>query len=152
MEEYIVRPIGVVRSALKDPADAPKQGALTGQEAEIVVDPAYLPALDGLERCVAPAGDAVFDDSAHRKDGKIVVICWMHFAARDRLKVHPRDQEERPERGVFSTRSPHRPNPVSLHTVTLLSVEGNVLRVRGMDAIDGTPVVDIKPHSPELDG
>ena len=152
MEEYIVRPIGVVRSALKDPADAPKQGALTGQEAEIVVDPAYLPALDGLERCVAPAGDAVFDDSAHRKDGKIVVICWMHFAARDRLKVHPRDQEERPERGVFSTRSPHRPNPVSLHTVTLLSIEGNVLRVRGMDAIDGTPVVDIKPHSPELDG
>jgi len=152
MEEYIVRPIGVVRSALKDPADAPKQGALTGQEAEIVVDPAYLPALDGLERRVAPAGDAVFDDSAHRKDGKIVVICWMHFAARDRLKVHPRDQEERPERGVFSTRSPHRPNPVSLHTVTLLSVEGNVLRVRGMDAIDGTPVVDIKPHSPELDG
>jgi tRNA (Thr-GGU) A37 N-methylase len=152
MAEYIVRPIGVVRSALKDPADAPKQGALTGQEAEIVVDPAYLPALDGLERRVAPAGDAVFDDSAHRKDGKIVVICWMHFAARDRLKVHPRDQEERPERGVFSTRSPHRPNPVSLHTVTLLSIEGNVLRVRGMDAIDGTPVVDIKPHSPELDG
>ena len=152
MEEFIVRPIGFIRSVLKDPADAPKQGALTGQEAEIVVDPAYLPALDGLERRVAPAGDAVFDDSAHRKDGKIVVICWMHFAARDRLKVHPRDQEERPERGVFSTRSPHRPNPVSLHTVTLLSVEGNVLRVRGMDAIDGTPVVDIKPHSPELDG
>ena len=152
MAEYIVRPIGFIRSVLKDPADAPKQGALTGQEAEIVVDPAYLPALDGLERCVAPAGDAVFDDSAHRKDGKIVVICWMHFAARDRLKVHPRDQEERPERGVFSTRSPHRPNPVSLHTVTLLSIEGNVLRVRGMDAIDGTPVVDIKPHSPELDG
>jgi tRNA (Thr-GGU) A37 N-methylase len=152
MEEFIVRPIGFIRSVLKDPADAPKQGALTGQEAEIVVDPAYLPALDGLERRVAPAGDAVFDDSAHRKDGKIVVICWMHFAARDRLKVHPLDQEERPERGVFSTRSPHRPNPVSLHTVTLLSVEGNVLRVRGMDAIDGTPVVDIKPHSPELDG
>ena len=152
MAEYIVRPIGVVRSALKDPADAPKQGALTGQEAEIVVDPAYLPALDGLERRVAPEGNAVFDDSAHRKDGKIVVICWMHFAARDRLKVHPRDQEERPERGVFSTRSPHRPNPVSLDTVTLLSIEGNVLRVRGMDAIDGTPVVDIKPHSPELDG
>jgi L-fuculose-phosphate aldolase len=136
MAEYIVRPIGVVRSALKDPADAPKQGALTGQEAEIVVDPAYLPALDGLD----PGR------------GKIIVICWMHGAARDRLKVHPRGQEERPERGVFSTRSPHRPNPVSLHTVTLLSVDRNVLRVRGMDAIDGTPVVDIKPHSPELDG
>ena len=152
MEEFVVRPIGVVRSALKDPADAPKQGALTGQEAEIVVDPAYLPALDGLERRVATAGDAVFGDSAHPKDGKIIVICWMHRADRDRLKVHPRGQEELPERGVFSTRSPHRPNPVSLHTVTLLSIEGNVLRVRGMDAIDGTPVVDIKSHSPELDG
>lgn len=152
MSEYIVRPIGVVRSALKDPADAPKQGALTSQEAEIVVDPAYLPALDGLERRVAPAGNAVFDDGAHRKDGKIIVICWMHRADRARLKVHPQGQEKLPERGVFSTRSPHRPNPVSLHTVTLLSIEGNVLRVRGMDAIDGTPVVDIKNHSPELDG
>ena len=136
MEEYIVRPIGVVRSALKDPADAPKQGALTEQEAEIVVDPLFLPALDGLDR----------------GRGKIIAICWMHRADRGRLKVHPRDQEMRPERGVFSTRSPHRPNPVSLHTVRLLSIEGNVLRVRGMDAIDGTPVVDIKIHSPELDG
>jgi L-fuculose-phosphate aldolase len=152
MEEFVVRPIGVVRSPLKDPADAPKQGALTGQEAEIVVDPGYLPALDGLERRVAPKGNAVLDDSASRRNGKIVVLCWMHGADRGRLKVHPRDQEELPERGVFSTRSPHRPNPVSLHTVTLLSIVGNVLRVRGMDAIDGTPVVDIKSHSPELDG
>jgi L-fuculose-phosphate aldolase len=136
MEEYIVRPIGVVRSALKDPANAPKQGALTGQEAEIVVDPAYLSALEGLDRGKA----------------KIIVICWMHRADRGRLKVHPQGREELPERGVFSTRSPHRPNPVSLHTVTLLSTDRNVLRVRGMDAIDGTPVVDIKSHSPELDG
>jgi L-fuculose-phosphate aldolase len=136
MGEYIVRPIGVVRSVLKDPADAPKQGALTSQEAEIVVDRAYLPALEGLDR----------------GRGKILVICWMHRADRGRLKVHPRDQEHLPVRGVFSTRSPHRPNPLSLHTVTLLSIAGNVLRVRGMDAIDGTPVIDIKPHSPELDG
>ena len=136
MQEFVVRPIGVVRSALKDAADAPKQGALTGQEAEIVVDPAYLPALDGLDRA----------------RGKIIVMCWMHRAERSRLKVHPRGQEDRPERGVFSTRSPHRPNPISLHTVTLLSIDRNVLRIRGMDAIDGTPVVDIKSHSPELDG
>jgi L-fuculose-phosphate aldolase len=135
MGDFVVRPIGLIRSALKDPADAPKQGALTEQEAEVVVDPAYLPALEGLER-----------------RGKIIVICWMHVADRDRLKVHPRDREDRPERGVFSTRSPHRPNPLSLHTVTLLGIDGTVLRVRGMDAIDGTPVVDIKPHSPELDG
>ena len=136
MEEFVVRPIGVVRSALKDPADAPKQGALTGQEAEIVVDPSFLPALDGLDR----------------GRGKIIVLCWMHRADRGRLNVHPQGQEELPVRGVFSTRSPHRPNPITLHTVTLLSIEGNVLRVRGMDAIDGTPVVDIKSHSPELDG
>ena len=136
MTDYIVRPIGVVRSELKDPADAPKQGAMTGQEAEIVVDPAYSPALEGLDP----------------RKGKIIVICWMHLADRDRLKVHPQGKEERPERGVFSTRSPHRPNPVTLHTVTLLSIEGTVLRVRGMEAIDGTPVVDIKVHSPGLDG
>jgi len=152
MAEYIVRPVGVVRSALKVPADAPKQGALTGQEAEIVVDPSYLPALDGLERRVAAAGKADSADGGRRKGGKIIVLCWMHGADRERLKVHPRDQEMLPERGVFSTRSPHRPNPVSLHTVTLLAIEGNVLRVRGMDAIDGTPVIDIKVHSPELDG
>lgn len=152
MREFVVRPIGVVRSALKDPADAPKQGALTDQEADVVVDPAFLPALDGLQRRAAPAGEAASGDSPHRKSGKIIVICWMHGADRDRLKVHPRDREDRPERGVFSTRSPHRPNPLSLHTVTLLGIDGNVLRVRGMDAIDGTPVVDIKPHSPELDG
>ncbi len=152
MDEFVVRPIGVIRSDLKDPADAPKQGALTGQEAEIVVDPAFLAAMDGLERRAAPAGEAVSGDAPHRGNGKIIVLCWMHGADRNRLKVHPRDQEDRPERGVFSTRSPHRPNPLSLHTVTLLSVAGNVLRVRGMDAIDGTPVVDIKPHSPELDG
>ncbi|MFA6148593.1 MAG: tRNA (N6-threonylcarbamoyladenosine(37)-N6)-methyltransferase TrmO [bacterium] len=151
MTEYILRPVGVVRSALKDAADAPKQGALTCQEAEIVVDPAYLPALVGLERRVAAAGNDDSVDAGHRKGGKIIVLCWMHGADRERLKVHPRDQEMLPERGVFSTRSPHRPNPVSLHTVALLAIEGNVLRVRGMDAIDGTPVIDIKPHSPELD-
>ena len=136
MEEFVVRPIGVVRSDIKEPGDAPKQGALTDQEAEIVVDPAFLAAMDGLDP----------------NRGKIIVLCWMHGADRDRLKVHPRSREDRPERGVFSTRSPHRPNPISLHTVTLLSVAGNVLRVRGMDAIDGTPVVDIKPPSPGLDG
>ncbi|MHB1025124.1 MAG: tRNA (N6-threonylcarbamoyladenosine(37)-N6)-methyltransferase TrmO [Desulfobacteria bacterium] len=152
MAEYIVRPIGVVRSVLTDPADAPKQGALTNQEAEIVVDPAYLPALDGFERGIADGRNAENGVPARGKSGKIIVLCWMHRADRGRLKVHPQGQEELPERGVFSTRSPHRPNPVSLHTVALLSIEGNVLRVRGMDAVDGTPVVDIKKHSPELDG
>ena len=148
--EIVVRPIGYVRSPLKDPADAPRQGGLTGQEAEIVIDPAYLPAMEGLAGRVAAGGDDLLPDG--RRSGKIIVVCWMHLGDRGRMKVHPCGQEERPERGVFSTRSPHRPNPLSLHTVKLLSVEGNVLRVRGMDAIDGTPVVDVKPHSPELDG
>ncbi len=134
-KEFVIRPIGTVRSAVRSTADAPKQGRLTGTEAEIVIDPAYAEALDGL------AG----------RTRKLIVLCWMHEADRGRLKVFPRGREDRPERGVFSTRSPHRPNPVSLHTVELREVRGNVLRVRGMDAIDGTPVVDIKPHSPGLD-
>lgn len=134
--EYIVRPIGVVRSAVRSLEEAPKQGALSGTEAEIVVAPEYAEALDGIAR----------------RAGKIIVLCWMDRADRARMKVHPRGQEDRQERGVFSTRSPHRPNPISLHTVELLEVRGNVLRVRGMDTVDGTPVIDIKPHSPELDG
>lgn len=129
-------PVGFVRSAVRSLEEAPKQGALSGTEAEIVVDAKYAEALLGLAR----------------RAGKIIVLCWMDRADRARLKVHPRGQEDRPERGVFSTRSPHRPNPISLHTVELLEVRGNVLRVRGMDAVDGTPVIDIKPHSPELDG
>ncbi len=146
-QEYAVRPIGVVRSAVKTLEDAPKQGALAGTEAEIVVDPAFAEALAGLSARVAPAAGG-----GGHGDGKIIVLCWMDRADRGRLKVHPRGQEDKPERGVFSTRSPHRPNPISLHTVELLEVRGTVLRVRGMDAVDGTPVLDIKPHSPGLDG
>ncbi len=150
--EYVVRPIGVVRSAVKALEDAPKQGALAGTEAEIVVDPAYAEALSGLAGRVG-AGDASGSGGAGPHwTGKIVVLCWMDRAERGRLTVHPRGQEDKPERGVFSTRSPHRPNPISLHTVDLLEVRGTVLRVRGMDAVDGTPVLDIKPHSAALDG
>ena len=147
--DWTVHPIGVVRSKIKTPGDAPKQGALEGTEAEVVVYPEYAEALAGLERRVLGKGDPAREGAP---TGKIVVLCWMHEADRGRLKVHPRGQEDRPERGVFSTRSPHRPNPVSLHTVELLGIDGAVLRVRGMDAIDGTPVIDIKPHSPGLDG
>lgn len=150
--DWTVHPIGVVRSKIKTPVDAPKQGALEGTEAEILVYPEYAEALAGLERRVLGTGGRAAEDARGRPTGKIVVLCWMHEADRGRLKVHPRGQEDRPERGVFSTRSPHRPNPVSLHTVELLGIDGTVLRVRGMDAIDGTPVIDIKPHSPGLDG
>lgn len=150
-QEYIVRPIGFVRSAVKSPEDAPKQGALAGTAAEIVVDPALAEALSGLSGRVATGDAAAAPGEGRRGSGKIIVFCWMDRADRGRLKVHPRGQEDKPERGVFSTRSPHRPNPISLHTVELLEVRGNVLRVRGMDAVDGTPVLDIKPHSPGLD-
>ncbi len=150
-QDYVVRPVGVVRSTVRSPEDAPKQGALAGTEAEIVVDAAYAEALVGLAGRVGPGGEPPPQGGVGRRGGKIVVLCWMDRADRGRLKVHPRGQEDKPERGVFSTRSPHRPNPITLHTVELLEVRGNVLRVRGMDAVDGTPVVDIKPHSPELD-
>jgi len=151
-QEYVIRPIGVVRSAVRSLEDAPKQGTLAGTEAEIVVDPAYADALAGLAGRAGTADAPGTPGGGRRRSGKIIVLCWMDRADRGRLKVHPRGQEDKPERGVFSTRSPHRPNPVSLHTVDLLEVRGNVLRVRGMDAVDGTPVLDIKPHSPELDG
>ena len=150
--EYVVRPIGVVRSAVRSLEDAPKQGALAGTEAEIVVDRAYAEALAGLSAQVGTANVSAAPGEGRRRSGKIIVLCWMDRAERERLKVHPCGQEDRPERGVFSTRSPHRPNPISLHTVDLLGIRGNVLQVRGMDAIDGTPVLDIKLHSPELDG
>lgn len=151
-QEYVVRPIGVVRSAVRSLEDAPKQGALAGTEAEIVVSPAYAEALAGLSGRAETADASAAPGEGRRGRGKIIVLCWMDRAERGRLKVHPRGQEDKPERGVFSTRSPHRPNPISLHTVDLVDVRGNVLRVRGMDAVDGTPVLDIKPHSPELDG
>ena len=149
---YRIRPVGVVRSELKTIGEAPKQGAIAGTEAEIVLDPACVPALAGLKERVRPPGGSATKGRSRRTLGKIIVLCWMHKADRERLKVNPRGRENLPKRGVFSTRSPHRPNPISLHTVDLLSVRKNVLRVLGMDAIDGTPVIDIKPHAPELDG
>ncbi len=150
--EWTLRPIGLVRSAVRTTDEAPRQGALEGTEAEIVVFPEYAEALDGIERRVRKEGEPAPGGTHPEATGKIVVLCWMHLADRERRKVHPRGQEDRPLRGVFSTRSPHRPNPVSLHTVELLERRGTVLRVRGMDAIDGTPVIDIKPHAPGLDG
>lgn len=151
-KEWTIRPIGVVRSSIKKMAEAPKQGALAGTEAEIAVDPEFAEALSGLTMRVTPSDRRPRTRGMPGKAGRIIVLCWMHRADRDRLKVHPRGRQDVPERGVFGTRSPHRPNPISLHTVELVSVLGNVLRVRGMDAVDGTPVLDIKPHVPEWDG
>ena len=128
MSGYEVRPIGVVRSALTDPATAPKQGPEGAPEAELLLDPAVLPALDGT----AP-GD------------RVIVLTWLDRARRDLLAVHPRDDPANPVRGVFSTRSADRPNPIGLHEVEVVAVDGPRVRVRPLEAVDGTPVLDLKP-------
>ena len=124
----VLEPIGVVESPLTDPALAPKQGLEGSPEAWIVLDERVLAGLDGI----GPGDD-------------VIVLTWLHRAARDVLRVHPRGDRSKPERGVFSTRSPARPNPIGLHRVRILAVDGLRLRVRDLEAIDGTPVVDIKP-------
>ena len=120
--------IGVVRSQLTDAAAAPKQGDEGVPDAVIELESHLLPALEGTR-----AGD------------RVLVLTWLDRAERDVLKVHPRGDPTRPLAGVFATRSPHRPNPIGLHRVEVLAIEGAEIRVRGLEALDGTPVVDIKP-------
>ena len=123
-----LRPIGVLRSSLKRRGEAPKQGPEGAPDAWLEVSPFASEGLDGL---------AVGDD--------IIVVTWLHRARRDRLKVYPRSDRSRPLTGVFATRSPDRPNPLGLHRVTVRSVAKTRLRVGPIEALDGTPVVDIKP-------
>lgn len=120
-------PIGTVQSPLTDPAAAPKQGREGGPEAWLVFEPRVLPALADLR-----AGDDV------------IVLTWLDRADRDVLRVHPRDDPANPLQGVFSTRSADRPNPIGLHRVQIVSIEGARLRVRDLEAVDGTPIVDVK--------
>ena len=127
MQESLL-PIGVIRSDLKNCADAPKQGREGAPDAWVDLHASFVEGLDGL---------AVGDE--------VIVVTWLHKAHRDVLKVHPRDDEQRPLTGVFATRSQDRPNPLGLHTVTVKEVVGDRLRVGPIEAIDGTPVVDIKP-------
>ena len=123
-----LRPIGVIRSSIKKRSEAPKQGSEGAPDAWLEVNPSVAQGLDGLA-----AGD------------DIVVVTWLHQARRDVLKVHPRSDRHRPLTGVFATRSPDRPNPLGLHPVTVRAVAKNRLRIGPIEAIDGTPVVDIKP-------
>jgi len=127
-EQVELTPIGRVESALADPASAPKQGSEGAPDAWLAFDPSVL---EGLAD-IAP-GD------------EVVVLTWLHLGRRDVLRVHPRDDPANPLRGVFSTRSGERPNPIGLHPVEVLSVEGGRIRVRGLEAVDGTPVLDLKP-------
>ena len=128
MAEPELKPIGRVESPLTDPAAAPKQGDEGGADAWILFDPGVL---DGLTD-TAP-GD------------RVIVLTWLDRADRAVLRVHPRDDPSNPMRGVFSTRSADRPNPIGLHEVEVLAVEGNRIQVRPLEAVDGTPVLDLKP-------
>ena len=123
-----VVPIGRVESPLTDPATAPKQGHEGAPDAWLAFEPGVLEGLDGIR-----AGD------------RVIVLTWLDRADRGVLRVHPRDDPANPERGVFATRSADRPNPIGLHEVEVLAVEGGRVHVSDLEAVDGTPVVDVKP-------
>ncbi len=125
---FDLRPIGVIRSTLKKRSEAPKQGSEGAPDAWINIEPW---ASAGLHRM--KVGDQVW------------VITWFHEGDRGVLQVHPRNDPKRALTGVFATRSPDRPNPLGLHPVRVLEIAGNRLRVEPIEAINGTPVVDLKP-------
>jgi tRNA-Thr(GGU) m(6)t(6)A37 methyltransferase TsaA len=125
---YELRPIGHVQSPLTDPATAPKQGDEGAPDAWLVLDPEVA---EGA-RDLAVGAD-------------VFVLTWLHRARRDVLAVHPRDDPTTPETGVFSTRSQDRPNPIGLHRVTIAAIDGLRVLARGLEAVDGTPIVDVKP-------
>ncbi|HEU4566558.1 MAG TPA: tRNA (N6-threonylcarbamoyladenosine(37)-N6)-methyltransferase TrmO [Marmoricola sp.] len=131
---FEVRPIGHVASSLRTREEAPRQPDEGAPEARLVVDEEFLPALDGI-----------------RPGDRILVLTWLHRADRSTLTTHPRSDVDRAVAGVFATRSPDRPNPVGLHPVTVLAVEGGVLTVDRLEAIDGTPLLDIKPVIGEVE-
>jgi tRNA-Thr(GGU) m(6)t(6)A37 methyltransferase TsaA len=128
VDSTLLHPIGFVRSRLEDRRTAPNQGSEGAPDARIELTPAVLDGLEGIE-----VGD------------ELIVITWLHEARRDVLKTHPRGDTSVPLAGVFATRSPDRPNPLGLHRVTVLEIAGSELQVGPLEAIDGTPVVDIKP-------
>jgi tRNA-Thr(GGU) m(6)t(6)A37 methyltransferase TsaA len=125
---FELTPIGRVESPLTDPAAAPKQGDEGAPDAWLVFDPGMLEALEGL-----------------RPGDEVLVLTWLDRARRDVLRVHPRGDPSRAQQGVFSTRSPHRPNPVGLHRVRIASIDGARVQVHGLEAVDGTPIADVKP-------
>ena len=125
---FTVTPIGHVRSPLADPAAAPRQPDEGAPPATLVIDDAYLAGLGGVD---------VGTD--------LLVLTWLHQGSRDVLTTRPRNDPERAEQGVFSTRSPDRPNPIGLHRVRVLERHGLRVRVGPLEALDGTPIVDLKP-------
>ena len=126
--EFTLRPVGYIRSELRHRADAPKQNFEGAPDAWLDILPAFGDALNGLA-----------------EGQEIILVTWFHAANRDRLAVHPRGDATIPLAGVFATRSPDRPNPLGLHRVTLRKIDRLRLRLGPIEAIDGTPVVDLKP-------
>ena len=126
--DFTVRPIGHVESPLTSTADAPRQGDEGAPEAYLILDPIVQAGLDGIS-----------------VGNEIIVLTWLHEADRSVLKAHPRGDLNRPEQGVFSTRASSRPNPIGLHRVRVLGMDGLRVHVSDLEAIDGTPIVDIKP-------
>jgi tRNA-Thr(GGU) m(6)t(6)A37 methyltransferase TsaA len=127
-DSYVLRPIGWVESPLTDRDMAPKQGDEGSPEAWLVFEPGVSEGIRDLH---------VGTD--------VIVLTWLDRARRDVLAVHPRGDLARPETGVFSTRSPDRPNPIGLHRVSIVSIDGLRVRVRHLEALDATPIVDVKP-------
>jgi tRNA-Thr(GGU) m(6)t(6)A37 methyltransferase TsaA len=123
----ILTPVGVMHCELRTPEEAPRYYTVSNIPGTLEIFPPYLEAMDGIE-----AGQT------------IVVLFWLHQARRDQMKVYPRGDRSRGLRGVFSTRSPIRPNPIALSEFEVLKVKGNIIEVNGVDVIDGTPIVDIK--------
>ncbi len=117
-----------MESPLTDREAAPRQGDEGAPEAWLVLDEAVAGGLDGL-----------------RAGHEVIVLTWLDRARRDVLRVHPRDDRSRPRQGVFTTRSPERPNPIGLHRVRVLAIDGARVRVSGLEALDGTPILDLKP-------
>lgn len=126
-EPYTLRPIGVVRSTLREVADAPNQAFEGAPEALLEIDLAFSDALHRVE-----PGD------------ELILLTWLHLADRSVLQTHPRGDTSIPLTGVFRTRSSERPNPIGVHRVTVTGVEGATLRVGALEAVDGTPIVDLK--------
>ena len=125
---FELKPVGRVESPLTDRADAPKQGHEGGPDAWLVFETGVVEGLEG----VVPGA-------------RVIVLTWLDRARRDVLRVHPRDDPSNAQRGVFSTRSADRPNPIGLHEVEVLSVDGARVRVSDLEAVDGTPILDVKP-------
>lgn len=123
-----LRQIGTVESALTDPATAPKQGHEGAPDAWLRFDPDVLEGLRDM-----------------RPGDRVLLLTWLDRAQRDVLSVHPRDDPAAPMRGVFSTRSADRPNPIGLHEVEIVAIDGQRMQVRPLEALDGTPIVDVKP-------